>query len=305
MPNPLTVLALGEILWDVFPERTCFGGAPANYACALSELAGEPVDVKLFSGVGRDPLGQQALEELEGHGVGISLVQRPAFPTGQVSVHLTADGNADYRFAENVAWDNLQWTESLQLEARIADVVCFGTLAQRASGSAATLQQLVKQTSEASYRVFDINLRFPHVVDSVIHQSLALCNVLKLNEEELPYLADLLGISGSQANVLKVLYQRFDLRLIALTQGAKGAVLFNGAEQFKFTSPETRVVDTVGAGDAFTAALTLGLLRLENAEHSSSLQKLGEVACRVAAFVCEQPGATPSFPADLKTAALF
>lgn len=302
-----TVVAVGEILWDVFPDRRCFGGAPANFACALSELSRQRVDVHLLSGVGRDELGSKALKELRSHGVLTDLVSEQEQPTGRVDVKIKSDGSADYVFAENVAWDDLQWSDDIGQVATNAAAVCFGSLGQRSQSSRETIQRFVKSTSLDCLRIFDINLRFPHVNEDAIRASLELCNLLKLNEEELPYLADLLGWQGNENQLLKSLMDEFELQLVALTKGPGGAVLSNGTDFVHIPVVPSRVADTVGAGDAFTATLALGILKqriLSDDPNPTKLElgSLGEIANRVAAYVCGQPGATPSFPAELTEA---
>lgn len=331
MNSKCQIVALGEILWDVFPDRICFGGAPANYACAVSELGKEDVSVSIVSGVGKDDKGMLALEELRRHSVKTNLIQHPGQPTGQVDIQLNSDGSANYDFAKDVAWDNLQASDKLLSRAAEADAICFGTLGQRSDVSAKTIQAFVAGTRADCLRVFDINLRFPFVNDQVILKSLELANILKLNDEELPYLANLLQIEGDSITVLQQIEDRFGIGLVALTQGSSGALLKQNDLVVEFQPAPIEVVDTVGAGDAFTATLTLGLLHLPlytgvNSSGSSTsvnradadttqpgslnldsdkLQALLSHASQVAAFVCTQPGATPVFPDELITKYFF
>lgn len=302
------IMAVGEILWDLFPDHRSFGGAPANYACGTSQLGGDLAQVRMFSAVGNDELGNLALEQLARHGVDDSLVQRTVQPTGSVQIELNDDGSARYEFAADVAWDNLRWNDDLLEPARQCDAVCFGSLAQRSPVSARTIQRLVAETRPDCLRIFDINLRFPHVVHEVIQQSLELCNVVKLNDDELEYLADWLGMSGSQDELVGQIREKFDLSLVALTLGSQGAVIYQGDQKAQgMNRPET-VVDTVGAGDAFTAAFTLKWLQMTQQTKArdsrqpnvSQLEELVDYATRVAAFVCTQPGATPTFPASFQ-----
>ena len=293
-----TVIAIGEILWDVFPDRVCFGGAPANFACAIAELGAKSVDVQMLSAVGLDDLGNKAIEELESHGVRTGLVQRPDKGTGEVRVSLNADGSANYEFASDVAWDHLEWSENLAAMAKQAHAVCFGTLGQRCEQSARTIQEFVRHTPSDCLKVLDINLRFPHVVNEAITEGLELCNILKLNEEELPYLAEWLHLRGSNFEILEQIEKRFSLELVALTLGSGGAVLKSDACMVETHSETVKVVDTVGAGDAFTAALILGLLNNRGTKEEAELQNLVSFANRVAGFVCTQPGATPAFPSE-------
>ncbi len=292
------IIAMGEILWDVFPDRTCFGGAPANFACAAAGMGDASVNVFLLSGGGADALGEEAIQKLETNGVSTSLVQKNDFQTGRVDIELNPDRSANYVFPENVAWDTTQWNDTLNERAKIADAVCFGTLGQRNLNSADVIQQFIESTSENCLRVLDINLRFPHVNELSILKSLQLCNVLKLNDEELPYLAELLNLDGDESDWMSELLSQFELKLIALTRGAKGSTLFTKNEWVNTASTPTKVVDTVGAGDTFAAMLTLGLLVQRHTE--ISISEIAQLASRAAEYVCTQPGATPHFPNELK-----
>jgi fructokinase len=278
---PMTILALGEVLWDVFPDGPRFGGAPANFACACAELGGDGVRVLLASAVGDDDLGKQAKARLRERGVDMSLIATRPEPTGQVSVNLDGEGRASYQFIDNPAWDHLELSPQLLDAAMQADVIYFGTLAQRAEASRNVLRSALHATRPDSLRIFDINLRPPYWTEEIVRESLTFANVVKLNDEELPQLAGLFPLN----------------KLTALTRGANGSVLTapDGSTN-DFPGEMVSVVDTVGAGDAFTAALALGL------SHQIPLEKLHRWASRVAAFVCTQPGGTPVFPKQLQLA---
>ncbi|QEG37370.1 carbohydrate kinase family protein [Bythopirellula goksoeyrii] len=282
-----TIVGIGEILWDVFPDCSRFGGAPANFACSAAGLGRERVGVHMVSSVGTDDLGTRAVAALGHRSVGTSYVESQDKPTGQVRVELDEMGRANYEFASDTAWDNLIWSDDLAELARRTDACCFGTLGQRSERSCATIQKFVSSTASSKLRVFDVNLRPPFVSDAVLLDSLRLANVLKLNDEELPVVAELCGLSGTNQDVMRQLAERFELRAVALTRGAEGAVLLRGSQVSEHAGVKTNVVDTVGAGDAFTAALSLGLL------DRSNLQEINEAACSAAAFVCSQSGATP------------
>ncbi len=279
------IVGLGEILWDVFPDGPRFGGAPANFACHVAALGGNS---QIVSAVGRDKLGEKALAELGNRQVGTSGVHRHEDrPTGIVTVSLDADGHASYEFAADTAWDALPWSAELAQLAERTSAVCFGTLGQRNQRSRETIRRFVSATPSAALRIFDVNLRPPFVSDSVILESLALTNVLKLNDEELPTVAALCDLSGSDVEVMQELADRFALRAVALTRGPRGAVLVRDGRLSEHPGVAAEVVDTVGAGDAFTAALALGLL------DGSDLEAINRSACQLAAFVCSQSGATP------------
>ena len=226
MPRP-TVIGIGEILWDVFPDGPRFGGAPANFACSVAELARDQIDVYMAGGVGADDLGRKAIEALHPHGVDTNCVAVVDRPTGQVVVKLDAAGRASYEFAADAAWDNLAWSDTLQQLAARADAVCFSTLGQRSEISRQTMQRFVRATPAKSLRVLDINLRPPFWNEAIVLQSLQLANVLKLNDAELSVLAGMLGWSGENHELLQQLMDRFSLQLVALTRGAAGALLLS------------------------------------------------------------------------------
>ena len=288
------IAGIGEILWDVFPDGAKFGGAPANFAAHAAALGG---DVRMVSGVGRDELGDAALQTLADKQLDTQFIQRPAeFPTGAVQISVDAAGHPTYEFGRDEAWDHLQWSDDLATLACEADAVCFGTLGQRGKASRATIQRFVAATKPGCLRVFDINLRPPFVNETVIDESLLLANVLKLNDDELPFLADRYGLSGTPIEQMKSLAERFTLRAVVLTRGADGAVLLCGDEVSEQPGQPVSVEDTVGAGDSFTAAVVLGLLR------GLPLDTISQHASRVAAFVCSQTGATPQLPRNLLSA---
>ena len=288
------IVGLGETLWDVFPDGPRLGGAPLNFSCSAAELAGGTAKVFMVSAVGNDTLGQPAVDALKMHGVDVSTVQRNDRATGQVFVELDHAGVASYRFAKDGAWDHLEWNSALQQLASECDAVCFGSLGQRSSVSRRTIQKFVAATPVKTMRILDVNLRAPFFSDEVILESLALANTLKLNDDELPYLAKLCNIRGTETELMHQLADRFQLRCVALTRGANGAVLMCGEAVSDLPGAEVKVADTVGAGDAFTAAMTLGLLA------GKTVDAVNQHAIKVAAYVCSMSGATMSFPEHLQ-----
>ena len=293
MNQDTIIVGLGEILWDVFPDGPRFGGAPANFACSAAALSRPGVRVWMASCVGRDELGDRAMDSLREKSVDTACVARADQPTGQVLVQLDTEGSARYEFAAETAWDNFQWTDELGRLAARTRACCFGTLGQRSAISRRTIQSFVSKMPATALRIFDVNLRPPFFSDSVILESLSLANVLKLNEEELPVLASLGEISGTPVEIMQRLADRYALRCVALTRGAEGAILVRKDTVSHQAGVSAHVVDTVGAGDAFTATLALGMLE------GRDLPSINRSACQVAAFVCSQPGATPKIPAEL------
>ncbi len=289
------IVGLGEVLWDMFPDGPRFGGAPTNFVCSAAGLGRGQFEVMLASAIGHDELGRLAVAELTDHQVNIATVARVNYRTGQVNVTLDEHGHASYEFAANTAWDHLPWTNELEQLATRTNVVCFGTLAQRSDQSQRTIRQFVASTPPSCLRLLDINLRSPFWNQDVILQSLAQAGALKLNDSELPEIASLLQLRGSNEAVLAQIMERYSLKVIALTRGANGSLLLrDSGERSDLAGQSVHVVDTVGAGDAFTAALALGVLR------GHRLDAVHHWASDVAAFVCTQAGATPRLPASLR-----
>ena len=288
------VIGIGEILWDVFPDGPRFGGAPANFSCSTSELARNSVHVSIFSAVGDDDLGRQAIEALGTRGVDTSLIEVNNHSTGRVDIELDDTGVASYHFAEDSAWDHLQFDDAKRNAAAQCDAVCFGTLGQRSDASRTAIQAFVSATPPSCLRILDVNLRPPFVSDALIRTSLQIANVLKLNDDELPYLAKINEIGGSAIEVMRGLADRYQLRFVALTRGSKGAIILSNDNASDLAGRPVKVADTVGAGDAFTAAMTLGLLT------GNDLDTVNRNAIEVASYVCSKQGATMSFPNHLQ-----
>jgi fructokinase len=286
------IVGLGEVLWDVFPDEARFGGAPANFASHAAMLGAEAY---MVSQVGDDELGRKAIPALGGHGVNADFVTvSREQPTGTVEVNLDFSGQPRYTIARDVAWDFIGWSDRLESLAARADAVCFGTLAQRSETSRATIRRFVQATPRDCLRIFDVNLRQNFYSDEILLESLAIANAVKLNDEELRAVAAICSLGGTEREQLTQLHERYDLELVAVTKGAQGAVLFDGKSFAECVAERVTVKDTVGAGDAFAAAMALGWLR------RADLQHICQQACRVAAYVCSQAGAVPPLPEELR-----
>ena len=284
--------AIGEVLWDVYPDAARFGGAPANFACHAAALGADAV---LISAVGVDELGDRALETLNQHHVDSGCITRDRdHATGQVNVTLDATGRANYRFADDSAWDHLRWTQPVESIARQADAVCFGTLAQRSRESREMIRKFIDLTPAGTLRMFDVNLRQNFYDADTIDASLKLATAVKLNEEELPIVARLCGVLGVNARgMLRGLVERYELWIAALTCGPDGALLMTSDQESRCPALPTTVVDTVGAGDAFTATLVMDCL------HGVPLGEINQHANAVASFICSQAGAVAPLPPNL------
>jgi fructokinase len=285
MKSEIRIVSIGEVLWDLFPDGARLGGAPANFACHCQSLGAR---VSLVSAVGRDALGDEAWRRLSERGVDVSCVRRlEDRPTGTVEVDVDPWGKPVFRIREGVAWDALDAGTEAKGLVQAAQAVCFGTLAQRTETGRRAVHELVATASEGALRVCDINLRKPFVSADVIRESLGMADVLKLNEDELPELAAQFGLEGTAEDQVRVLAERFGLRVVVLTLGELGSCLLREGEWSREPARAVRVVDTVGAGDAFTAVLVMGLLK------GWPTPRLLQCATEVAAYVCTQAGATP------------
>jgi fructokinase len=288
------ILAVGEILWDLLPTGKQLGGAPANFAYHAAQLGG---DARTISAVGDDPPGREILDRLRELRLDTTLVSVDAkHRTGAVTVALGPHGQPTYTIHENVAWDFIPCSPPLRDVASKADCLCFGSLAQRSPVARRRVRAILNSVSPAAIRVFDINLRQHYYDARVIESSLHLADVLKINDEELPILVNLLDVKTP----IPDLFKRFkSLSLVALTRGGAGSVLYSRHgptdEHPGHPVPSAQLVDTIGAGDAFTAAVALGLLR------KLPIPRINDAANRLASYVCTQRGATPIIPPDLLT----
>jgi fructokinase len=288
------VIGLGEVLWDLLLTGPQLGGAPANFAYHAHALGAQ---AQVITRVGKDDYGREIIGRFHEMGLPETGVQvDEGAPTGTAKVELSGDGLAHFTIQENVAWDHIAVTTESLVAASEAHTICFGSLAQRSEPSRNAIQQLVAAAPADALRVFDINLRQQFYSRDVIEQSLQRANVLKLNDDELPTLAAMFNLAGAAEDHIERLAQMFSLRLVALTRGANGSLLYQkDNDEVRWSACPSRpvkVVDTVGAGDSFTAAMVMGLLR------KMDLDEINAIANEVARYVCSQPGATPALPTE-------
>lgn len=290
------LIGIGEILWDLLPSGRQLGGAPANFAYHANALGARG---QMISRVGQDELGADILKRLRDLGLSTDLIQIDgAFPTSTVSVEVSSDGQPRYIIHEQVAWDYLSVDEGARQVVARANAICFGTLAQRSEESRRAIHELIALTGSGCLRILDVNLRQAFYTRDLIEQSLRAANVLKVNDGELPVLAEFLQLSGDSRAQLAELARRFNLRLVAYTRGANGSVLLREGHWSDHPGIPVKVADTIGAGDSFTAAMALGYLS------GHDLDEINDHANRVASFVASQPGGTPTLPPELRLASL-
>jgi len=276
----------------MLPEGPQLGGAPANYGVMASRLGDHAA---ILSRIGIDELGKRALEILTPYPVDCDHLQIDADqPTGRVTVTLQ-DGQPSYRIHEPVAWDFFELSEDWLHEAERADAVCFGSLAQRSDLSRNTIHALLRATQPECVRIFDVNLRAPYYTAAILRASLKLASVMKMNDAEVPLVLDLLGLKSAPSlreGAERLLEEFRDLQLVAITCGGSGSLLVSPRGWHQHPGIPIQVADTIGAGDAFTAAMTHYLLR------GAPLAVLNEAGNRWGSFIASHAGAMPEIDAE-------
>ena len=279
------VIGVGELLWDLFPTGKRVGGAPANFTFHAQQLGARGY---IISVVGNDDNGNQILKLLIQKGMNVDFIaQLDKIPTGTVTVLLDTNGIPAYSIHENVAWDYIPFDPSVYPILENAAAFCFGTLAQRNAGSLSAIQSFLKILPASCLIVFDANLRQHYFTKDLIESSLEYATILKLNEEELSVISAMLEVKGPEEDQLKFLLTTYNLQLIALTKGVSGSLLYSGKEASRLKTPKVKVADTVGAGDAFTAALIISIL------NGLPLGTVHQNAVNVSAFVASRNGGMP------------
>ncbi len=295
MKEPHLILGIGELLWDILPAGPQLGGAPANFTVMAARLGNHAA---ILSRIGRDDLGRSAVKLLDPFPVDSSHIQIDTLhETGRVTVTLQ-DGQPAYVIHQPAAWDSLELSDEwLQLAER-ANAICFGSLAQRSIESRQTIQTLAAQTTSVCVRVYDVNLRSPFYSGEIVQESLELATVVKMNDAEVPQVLALLGLPFNEEPVsirLRIGAERLlsefpTLQMVAITCGAGGSLLVTREEWHRHPGIHVPVADTIGAGDAFTAALTHYLLR------GADLPTLNEAGNRWGSWIASQSGAMPPLP---------
>lgn len=282
MERKKVIVGIGELLWDMLPSGKAIGGAPANFAYHAGRLGEEGWVV---SAVGDDALGHEILDVLDEKRLH-SLVAMVDKPTGTVQVSLDDAGVPTYTIVEDVAWDHIPFTPKMQDLASRADAVCFGSLVQR-NGSRASVLKFLEAVPASALKVFDINLRQHFYTPEILQKSLEIADVLKINDEEIVILSEMFGLGSDPREACRKLIRQYSLRFVLLTKGAQGSEVISPDEVIPQGVGKVDVVDTVGAGDAFTAAFTVAYLR------GDSLADAQKLAGEVTAYVCSHKGAMP------------
>ncbi|WP_205747780.1 carbohydrate kinase [Desulforhopalus sp. IMCC35007] len=287
MKTPV-IAGIGEILWDVIDSSEELGGAPVNFAYHTGALGAESYAI---STVGDDNRGRAALSTLERQQMSTDhITVIGGATTGYVLAEVDDQGVASYTFPDDVAWDRLSIRQCTKELAARLDAVCFGSLVQRSDISRKAVMDYLSLVREDTLKVFDVNLRQHFYTEAIIRSSLEVADVVKLNDEEIVHIARMENLKGTAEAQLKALVERYELELAVLTCGGEGSLLVSASEISKHTGRQTDIVDTIGAGDSFTATVILGLLK------GYTLDTINDNANQVAAFVCSQKGAMPHLP---------
>ncbi len=285
------VVGMGEALWDVLPEGKKIGGAPANFAYHVSQF-GLPSCV--VSAIGDDAFGREIVENFTSKGLNLLIAEVP-YPTGTVQVEIDPAGIPQYEIKENMAWDNIPYTDRLEALAKNTKAVCFGSLAQRNVVSRNTINRFLDAMphDDDSLVVFDVNLRQGFYTKEILCNSMKRCNILKINDEELVTVSRMFGYPGIDLqDKCWILLGKYNLKMLILTCGINGSYVFTPGNVSFQPTPKVEVADTVGAGDSFTAAFIASILKGKSVAEAHSL------AVRTSAYVCTRKGAMPVLPAE-------
>jgi len=279
------VITIGEILWDVFPEGKKAGGSSMNVALNLHK---QSIESSFISAVGDDENGKELLNFLTGNHFSTDLVQiNTGLPTSTVVVQLDENHQATYTIKQPVAWDDIKITDENVAAVKQADALVYCSLTCREEQSKKTILELL---DHAKTKIFDINLRAPFYNKELIGELMAKADILKINEDEIVWVKESFGLTGNtDEQLLKQLSKQFNIEIICLTLGDKGACVLKDGKLFKHEGYKVQVADTVGAGDAFLATFIACYLQ------GYPMETTLDNACKVGAFVASQPGANPDY----------
>jgi len=282
-----TIVAVGELLWDLLPEGARLGGALFNLAARIDRLGDRAL---MVSRLGTDPLGDEALEAVCSLGLDTTFLQRDlAHPTGTVKVRFDEKRIPDYFIVPEVAYDHIESSEALADAVMQADCLCFGTLVQRSEPTRTALYHLLDR-AEGCLKVLDINLRKDCYCRETVEYSLGHADLLKLNDDEVGVLNGLLGFSCDNpvdfcAEMMTPRYSGVQHCLV--TFGENGALVVSRSGEVIY-EPGYRVdvVDTLGSGDAFAAGFVHRYL------HGATVRRACHVGNMLGAMVAMQVGGT-------------
>lgn len=286
------IAGIGELLWDILPEVEKIGGAPVNFSYHVNQLGARAVAI---STVGHDDRGKKALDLLQQAGLDIAGISvSDEYCTGYVNASLDKEGTAIYSFPDQVAWDHLSINEYAEDMRPQLNAVCYGSLAQRSAVSRRAILAFLDDLRPQTLRIFDVNIRQNFFSREILESSLNRTDILKMNEEELMIIAGMADLKGPDKELLPALLARYDLEMVILTRGGSGSILITQDDFSEHRGVDTQIIDTIGAGDSFTAATIIGYLQ------GLSLDEINDSANQVAACVCSRKGAMVSLPEELR-----
>lgn len=288
------IVGIGEALWDMLPDGKKIGGAPANFAYHCGQAG---LDSWAVSAIGNDKLGEELVEQFDEKKLDYTL-EVVDYPTGTVGVTLDERGVPVYDIKEGVAWDNIPLTPRLQELAKKTRAICYGSLAQRSHVSHETLNRfldIMEAQGDDRYYIFDINLRQNFYTPEILFESMERCNIMKINDEEMIIVSRMFGWPGIDLrDKCWILLGKYNLDILVLTCGINGSYVFTPGHVSFLPTPVVEVVDTVGAGDSFSAVFISSYLQ------GATIEAAHQNAVMASAYVCTQPGAMPPMPERIK-----
>jgi len=278
------IYCYGEVLWDIFYDKTTIGGAPLNCALRLHSLGNR---VEIISAVGEDSLGDKLISFINDNGLSSQFISTNKHETGKVIVALDKDNNATYDIKNFVAWDFIYPNNLMVKKIQNSNAFIFGSLSSRNLQSKKTLFELIEK---ASFKVLDVNLRAPYYDFETIKKLVEKADFIKFNEEEIIEISGKLGHINKDIKSCVLFISKFsETNSICVTKADKGAILFHENKFHQHNGFKVKVIDTVGSGDSFLAMLINELLNKNDPD--KSLKK----ACAIGAMVATKSGANPEF----------
>ena len=280
----MNITSIGEILFDMYPNHKRLGGAPLNFIYHVKKLTGSG---NIISRVGKDVLGNKVINDLNHVGISTGFIQHDTLhPTGIAKVGVDENGNPDFKIDTERAFDFIELTEENEnLINTETDCLYFGTLAQRSEISRETIRSFY---SRGLKYFVDINLRENFYDEEILRTTLEAADFIKANYDEMHVLNDFFIQSEySTEKVALELMEKFNLNMIAVTRGKDGASIFDNGKKYNHTNVETKVIDTTGAGDAFSAMLCIGYL------YGFEIPYINKLANDFAYDICQFEGAMP------------
>lgn len=259
------ILVFGELLYDIYENNAIIGGAPFNYSIQLSRLIANDVVLKFITSIGDDDFGHNATDFISKENIDSSLIQiSKQYNTGKAIVFLDENKVPDYTIEENVAWDNIEYSDDISniLKNTNYDLFYFNILSQRNETSYKTIKKIYSNIN-AKYKVCDVTFRKNYYTKEKIKEAFEFINILKINDDELLTIKELFypTLENNNELLLKTIQKDFDIEYIFLTLGAQGSAVIHNGEYIINPINKVEVVDTVGAGDAFCAALSYAILK--------------------------------------------